>query len=444
MWGLVLPVLLFLSVVCSSARAQVAPHDVVLIVTDDQAYHTLDYMPHTRALLADAGVTFSNFTVSLPWCCPSRATILTGLYAHNHGVLTNGGSSGLEAFDDSSTLPVWLQDGGYRTGFFGRYFNGYSKIAPYLPPGWDEFHAIGGGGGYLVTKVASNGILVTYPKSRGYYSTSFYANKVIDFIKSTPARKRLFAYFATFAPHRPFVPAREDNGTFRNVPGWRSPNHNEQDVSDKPQWVRNLGLWSASRIAVTDSIYRKQLETLQAVDRAVRDIVAALQETGRLANTALIFTSDNGFALGAHRYMGKNCVYEECVRVPMVVRAPGVLPRIDENLVQNIDIAPTIAKWAAVSPARKVNGTSFAQLLRNPGTSWRQESLLELPASAQSNRRFHAVRTQRYVYVELLTGERELYDLAADPWQLKNVVRNSRYGSVVANLRAKLQALKQE
>ncbi len=437
----------FLPSCLASAAAQTLPLDVVVIVTDDQAYHTIEFMPYTKALIRDQGVEFTNASAETPWCCPSRASIFTGLYTRNHGVRAlfapRGGAT---VFEDGSTVATWLDAAGYRTGLFGKYLNDYDKLVPYVPPGWDEWHAFVAAAQYSFYNysLVSNGTVVSYGKTSSEYSTYVLRDKALEFIRSTPLGTPLFLYFSPVAPHEPATPAPEDLGTFATQPGWRSPNYNETYVGDKPYWVRQLALLSVEQAAKVDAVYRRQLESLQAVDRAVAQIVAVLGETGRLARTAIVFTSDHGSALGAHRYGYKTCVYEECVRVPFIVRAPGVLARTDPSLVQNIDIAPTIADWAGLTPPIRVDGRTLVALLANPSAPWRDAALVELPVAPLPAHPFNAVRTRRYTYAEYPNGDRELYDRATDPWQLTNVVRKSAYAGVVAALRAKLQALKQE
>lgn len=425
--------------------------DVVLIVTDDQAAHTLQSMPETNRLIGDMGVRFTNAFVSTPLCCPSRASILTGLYTHNHNVLSNAYPlGGATRFKEKSTLATWLQAAGYRTGLFGKYMNGFAtRTAPYTPKGWDEFHAhrYEWRSGYYAFELVENGRVVKYG-SRSY-SVNVLAAKAVQFIESTPLGEPLFVYFAPYAPHSPAEPGEEDRGTFASFPAWRNPAYNEAKVGDKPRWVRELPLMTLAERQGTDIFYRRQLETLQAVDRAVADIVDALFRTGRLANTAIVYTSDNGYSLGAHRWKHKGCVYEECVRVPLLVRAPGVLPREDSNLMLNVDLAPTIAEWAGVVPPNPVNGASFAGLLTNPlTTTWRSSILLEnlgwSDVSTNHYANFYAIRTSRYVYAEYVNGDREFYDLQLDPYQLTNKVADPTYASTVADLKGALAALKQE
>jgi arylsulfatase A-like enzyme len=180
------------------------------------------------------------------------------------------------------------------------------------------------------------------------------------------------------------------------------------------------------------------------VDRAVADIVDAMSRTGRLANAVIIFTGDNGWALGTHRWTWKSCSYEDCIKQPLLIWAPGIAPRNEAALASNIDLAPTIAEFAGVTPPPGfVNGRSLVPLLTNPGTSWRDALLIEyLGAVVESKQRFSGVRTSRYMYAEYQNGDKELYDLNVDPFELVNVIDDPDYNTVESNLRAQLQDLK--
>lgn len=428
-----------------TAPAQQRP-DIVLIVTDDQRYDLMQFMPLTNSLIGDQGVRFTRAFAPTALCCPSRAGILTGLHSHNHGVIGNvAPNGGATVFDDRSTLATWLRAAGYRTALIGKYLNEYSRLTPwpYIPPGWQVWRALKESAGYYsYTIVTETGAQIPYSgRTTSSYSTNLLASEAVQFIDNAVPGKPFFLYFAPFAPHHPALQAPEDVGKFAALPPLRPPSYNELDVSDKPSWVRALPPMKQSVRDTTDAVYRRQAESLQAVDRAVRDIMVALQAKGRLANAVIIFTSDNGLALGEHRYyLNKGCVYEECVHVPLLVRAPGILPREDAHLISNVDLAPTIARFAGITPPVPVNGMSFKQLLSDPGAPWRSALLLETLTLNPKNQR--AVRTNRYVYVEYKNGDRELYDLAADPHQLANAVNDPANAQVVANLKSRLAALK--
>jgi N-acetylglucosamine-6-sulfatase len=420
--------------------------NIVLILTDDQPYHEQQFLPLTDSLLGQNGVTFTNYFVSTALCCPSRATTLTGLHSHHHGVLTNiAPQGGAASFSDTSTIATWLQARGYRTGLFGKYLNQYDTLTPwpYVPPGWSRWFAFVKPW-YYGFQIVDRTTIVTYPATpftSTNYSTNVLAKAAVSFIEYTPPKQPLFLYFAPFGPHAPAIADVADEGKFDSLPPYRPPNFNEPNVSDKPTWVRRLPLMTESEIVTADTIYRNQAEALQSIDRAVASILGALKRTGRLSRTVIIYTSDNGYSLGSHRWIRKSCVYEECIRQPLIVRAPGVTPRVDTHLVENIDLAPTIAEFAGTVPASPVDGRSFVGLLHDPLAEWRSEILLELMAG-DAWKQFSAVRTGEYLYVEYIKGDREFYDLRVDPFELHNAVGDPANAATVADLQARLAELK--
>ncbi len=424
--------------------------NIVLILDDDQRWDQMSYLPLTSAALANDTVQFDNAFVTTPDCCPSRASILTGLYAHNHGVLQDYlPSGGATVFNPASTIATWLQSSGYRTGLYGKYLNAYRPGAA-VPPGWSEFHGIAGNNVgsddnlYYNYYVNDDGIVNFHGTAVSDYSTTVFGTGAVNFINSTPLGTPLYLEFTPFGPHAPATPDNQDIGSFAGVTPYRPPSFNEADVSDKPLWVQNLPLMNATAIAQNDQLHENQLETLQSVDRAAANIITALQQTGRWNNTILVFMSDNGLSLGEHRMVdAKFTVYEESVRVPFWVRVPGIQPRHEANIVANIDLAPTFAQYAGLTPPAKVNGVSFVNLINNPQSPWRTNILLEYIApTIAANQDFQAVRTANYVYSELSSGERELYDLQADPYELNNVYSDPAYASIIPGLQAQLANLK--
>jgi len=436
------------SAAVSIVVANPPPKDVLVILTDDQRFDQMPYMPLTSALLNAETVRFSRGFVTTSLCCPSRSSILTGLYVHNHGVkYTSAPYGGAVTFNATSTVATWLHGAGYRTALIGKYLNAYDVISPAIPPGWDNFEALVSGGYFYNYTLNENGTVVSYGGAAADYSTDVYSRKATRFILSAPARQPIFLYFAPTAPHSPATPAPQDIGSFAAFPNWRPASFNEANVSDKPTWVKALPLMSASKIASSDALHRSMLESLQSVDRAVASIIGTLQQTGRWSNTLVIFLSDNSLTWGEHRLRDtKPCPYEECIRVPFWVRMPGVVARTDTNLVANIDLAPTLAAWAGVTPPVKVNGKNLLPLLQNPTAAWRTELLVEhfgesfvgsTPAKTS-----YGVRTSRYLYNEYDNGNKELYDLVTDPLQLTSVASKASNAVLVASLKATLNALK--
>ncbi len=458
--------------------------NIIVIVADDLDAASLEAMPRAKALLADQGTSFTNFFVSLALCCPSRATILRGQYAHNHQVLTNrppnGGFQRFRALGhELSTVATWLHDAGYHTVLLGKYLNGYPQgVDPtYVPPGWDEWYSPVGGTPYanVSYRMNENGTIVSYGQREDDYLTDVLARKANDIIWRAADRGwPFFMYLATYAPHAPATPAPRHQDTFPGVAAPRPPSFNEDDINDKPAWLRNRPPLGPRQMEQIDALYRRRLQSLQAVDELIERLVGALEATGQLGRTYLFFTSDNGFHLGQHRLpQGKNTAYEEDIRVPLIVRGPGVpAGRVIEHLAANTDLAPTFAELAGLAAPEFVDGRSLVPLLspEPPAPAqWRQAVLIEHFADrvprrqAQEQRRrepprerraqprrrpargggaptFAAIRTPQYVYIEYASGERELYDLRVDPYELSNLA-SAAPPALLSSLAERLHAL---
>ena len=418
---------------------------VIVILVDDMRWDNTGYMPNLNQYLGSTSVQFTNSFVSHSLCCPSRATLLTGQYTHHHRVESNvGPTGGMARFNDATALPVPLEQSGYRTGYFGKYFNDYYTQPSYIPRGWTDWRAFNSiGPAYSNYSMNENGTTVPYGGGSLNYSTNVIAGHAVQFINATPAGQPFFLVLAPTAPHYPSTPDPQDVGAFSGQPAWRPLSYYEADVSDKPSWVRALGLITPAEEDSVDIEHQKQLETMLAVDRAIVSLMDVLTATGRLGNTVVIFTSDNGLAWGEHRWSdSKLCPYEECIRVPLWIQAPGVPGRLDDHMVQNVDIAPTIADLADVALATNpVNGVSLMPLLSDPTVGWRTEIFHETFSLLHPH---VAVRTGQYIYVEYVNGDRELYDLVADPFQMLNVYTDPNYQAVIPGLQALLRILESQ
>ena len=465
-----------------AARAKPRPN-VVVIETDDQTVEEMRVMRNTLSLIGAQGTTFDNNFVSLSLCCPSRSTFLTGQYAHNHGVLTNSlPDGGYQKLDHTNTLAVWLQNAGYTTALVGKYLNGYGKKGKQteIPPGWTEFHA-GVNLSYYNWSMNDNGQLKTFGSAPADYQSDVLTAKAVDVIKRrVPESKPLFMWVTYHAPHAGGPKEPDDpNGLgtvnvgtkyrdyFKNEPLPNFPSLNEADVSDKPIGIRNRPVLTPERLAAIREAYQQQMESLLSVDDGVKEIVDALRASGELDNTLLVFTDDNGFFQGQHRVpSGKVLVYEPSIRVPLLMRGPGVPKnRHLKQMVANIDLAPTIVDLAKAKAGRTMDGKSLLPLLKNPSLQWGRDLLLERgPAgskrkgtamgeiadgdngnqgktAAPGDQRFVAIRTPRYKYVEYANGEKELYDLAKDPDELTNVAGQTGYAELQGELSARLARL---
>ncbi|MGH3027784.1 MAG: sulfatase-like hydrolase/transferase [Gaiellaceae bacterium] len=428
-----------------TAEAQTRPN-VVLVLTDDQRWDTLNVMPTVQSRLAARGVTFDNAFVVNPVCCPSRASTLTGRYSHSTGVYNNGGPfGGWGSFRarEGSTIATWLKGGGYRTGFFGKYLNNYG--GPFVPPGWSRWVAFSPSNveNYYTYRLNLDGTLVEYGADPGDYSTDVLADQASSFIR-TAGPEPLFVLFAPFAPHGPPTPAPRHEGVFAGLPPWRPPSYNEPNARDKPAWVRSLAPLTAGDSTAVDSFRQGQLESLLAVDDAVGELLDTLADTGRLDETLFVFTSDNGYLWGEHRWRSKIVPYDESIRVPLVVRYDGVAQTAgtSSRLVANIDLAPTIARAAGVA-APGADGRSFLGLLPTPNAAWRPDVLVENRKSTTAPQvpSYCVVRNATHTYVQYGTGEEEIYDMAADPDQLTNRARSPALRKSLVSFRRRTLAL---
>ena len=358
--------------------------NIIFVLTDDLDYASTQKMPQITSLLADQGTSFEEAFVSHSVCCPSRATFLTGLYDHNHNVLSNKPpDGGFEKFvserHEENSIAVGLQKSGYRTAFFGKYLNGYPAGDPtHVPPGWDEWYGKLDEQKLYDYQINENGEEVSYGNETEDFFTDVLSGKATDFVERAASEDQpFFAYVAPTAPHGPATPAERHNGAFSEEEPPRPPSYNEEDVSDKPSQIQNTELISEEEASTIDDRYRQRLESMLAVDEMVGSLVQELEAAGELDNTFIFFTSDNGFEQGEHRLQkGKNRAYEESSHVPLFVRGPGVPVGKTHKLALNTDFAPTFADLAGAE--FQADGRSLAPLLGgDEDPSWRTSVLLE-------------------------------------------------------------------
>ncbi|MBI2708899.1 MAG: sulfatase [Actinobacteria bacterium] len=439
--------------------------DVVVIMTDDQTLASMRFLPRTNRLLGARGTTFTDAVVSFPNCCPSRATFLTGQYAHNTGVLDNvAPAGGFAKLDSSETLPVWLQRSGYWTASIGKYLNGWGQdgaIQP--PPGWNRWFGLIDPTtySYFGFQASDQGRRVRFANRPQDYSTDVVARTAVSAIERAPSGKPLFMQVTPLAPHVQTperatngkailstpVPAPRDKGTMAGVPLPRPPSFDEADTSDKsPQIARpRIG---ARDLAYLRRYWEAEIESLQAVDRLVESVVGALERSGRLDRSVVMFTSDNGLFHGEHRIRtAKFYLYEPAVRVPLVIRGgPFAAGRRIGAPVANVDLAPTILDLTGARPPASFtqDGRSLVGLVRDPGALARRGVLLEnqylLPDG--SARRTVAIRTARWKLIVWDDGWEELYDLRADPDEVTSLARDPALARTKADLRARLETLR--
>ena len=431
--------------------------NIVLILTDDQSIDTIPHepavMPFLQARLQDPNdhwLTFTNGFINNPLCCPSRASIFTGQYAHTSGVLKNAYGDRLR---EDATFATWLHSVGYYTGFYGKYENQYPFYRdPYVPPGWDQWAAKLHGGVetvyYDYTLYQRPGGLVHYHSQPGDYMPDLLATKAVDFIEAAPLGRPFLLEYSPTSPHSPWVPPPSHlNEIPADAPVTVRPNVNEVNVSDKPQWVQSLDEMSQARLAQMQQDQRAEETALLGMDDAVRSIVDALSAKGVLDDTVIIFLTDNGYSYGSHRWIAKRCEYEECNATPFFARYPGATPGDISIPVSNVDLAPTFAGLAGVAPDIPVDGSSLVPLLSGGSQALaRPGVLLEWPGD-QTVPPYFGLRTQSFLYVELRTGEVELYDLTGvegkpDPFELHNVAYDKHYGAIRQQLTSELLQMK--
>jgi arylsulfatase A-like enzyme len=492
--------------------------NILVVMTDDQALADVAHMPNVKRLLARQGTTFADAVDSFPLCCPSRATFITGQYAHNHGVAGNFHPYGWYGMKGRrNTLPRWLQKAGYRTSLVGKWLNGYGArdARGEVPVGFDNWRGLLDVSAYDYYNFVMNinGRLKTWgdpefarklvrfanievrpnpggvpgvireltkhfgPPPYNYwgaerrrdYSPDVTGRVAEELVRrERRSKKPFFIWWAPAAPHREDVavtlmgrPGSDPRAPKRHLAKSlqfrlpRGPNFNEADLSDKPSnLTKTAKPLSEEQIRELELHYQGRMGSLLAVDDHVRRLLSILRSTRQLRNTVVVFTSDNGWLQGQHRVTGdKFLPYEESIRVPLILRGPGVpRGRTVRGQISNIDFAPTLLDFArATSKARRtLDGVSLRRTMRNPRR--RPNRVLQLEALAPLfedavpinawDRPYKGVRTNRYTYVVWTeTGEQELYDRRTDPAQLQNVSASPAYAGVKSNLAGKLRRL---
>jgi N-acetylglucosamine-6-sulfatase len=506
--------------------------NIVVIQTDDQTidqlYETytppgggpIPVMPNTLNAIAGKGITFNRYYVSYPLCCPSRVSLLTGRYAHNHNVRgnvpPNGGATGFSFRQaNSHNIATWLQGAGYRTIHIGKFLNGYGD-EPFddgktVPPGWNAWHSILKADthhyfyGYTLN---NNGSIEGPVGDPGSWDTReygvrddfgcpfaplnglpcFYETDVLTRIASeemqgTPETQPFYLQLDYTAPHGDFRrPAGPEPATrhYDSLPGAALPHGpseglNEGNVNDKPLFIREAPYLSPGEQHTYRVYHQKGLESLRAIDDGVQQVINTLGATHRLRNTYILFTSDNGFFYGEHRLTGgKFLAYEPSTHMPLLIRGPGIKQASSTGeLAANIDIAPTILELAGASADKSIDGRSLVPyildptlrtrrpilfesfvetndvnaqggqpLAGRPGTSARTRSSEEAGASIVAPPKdYIGIRLGPYKYIEWPNGEKELYDINKDPFELNNKVRDSNLFPIRAFLQEELRRL---
>src|SRR3954462_11111863 len=378
----------------SQATGATTGANVIFILTDDMTSSELAAMPNVQSLIGAQGTTFNRAYASFPLCCPSRATMLSGQYMHNHGVRGNfppNGSWFKFRSHESSDLPVWLKQDGYYNVHIGKYMNGYSLVDGTLPvpPGWDEWYGkVSEDALYfdynLIEKTAPTATprITFYGDQATDYQTDVFRDRAVDFVNDSAVGRQPFWLNLWFnSPHGPFDPAPRDLFRLAGTALPKLPASNEKDISDKPKWLRRQlkKRLTKKQVKVIANERLRQQEQLISVDEAVGELVQALQTKGILDDTYIIFASDNGFFRGEHRVAsGKYLPYEPSARVPLLIRGPGI-PHggVSDELVWNGDIAQTIDQIASGSENSSVDGRSLLPYAENPVLRSTRPILLE-------------------------------------------------------------------
>ena len=432
------------------------PLNVVVIMTDDQEAVSAREMPRMQSLIAAQGVTFQNAISTTPLCSPSRATVLSGRYAHSHNILSNqpplGGygkyrDSGMEG----DSLPVWLKSAGYRTAYLGKYTNGYGPGWTTKPPGWDDWLAFTEPQAYVNFTFNEDGRDLKSPG--GEYQTDYLTTRALEYLRRTEDKddQPFFLMVAPYAPHNVSKYASRHAGMFSSTGAPRTPAFDEPDVTDKPRHIKRINRFTSAQVTNIDNEYRNSLRALQAVDEMIEKLVQALEAQGELDNTAIIFFSDNGLSTGAHRFTDKTAPYAESLDIPLYIRVPGGPKGITiPHLVANLDLPATIVDWARIPPPPAIEGRSLTPLFAAttpPVSAWRPDILVEYwdntnPATTLMPT-YQGVRVENGVesalYVQHDTREEEYYDFKADPYQMDSAVGS--HPAEVNRLNARMKTL---
>jgi len=416
-------------------KANPAKPNIVFILADDMRKDDLKYMPKTKTLLQDRGMSFQNAFVSNPLCCPSRATIMRGQYSHNTGVWSNvPPDGGWESYhsqgNEEDNIATRLHHAGYNTALLGKYLNHYEGTA--VPLGWNYWFATFTFE-YYDYDVNDNGTLRHFGTGERDYQTDVLRRHARQFIEASLTRGTpFFAYVAPIAPHEPAIPAPRDQHVFDGEKGARLHSFNEGDVSDKLPWVQRWPRLNTDQIAEIDQRHERRVESLQALDDLVDGIMSELRGAGAMKNTYVVFTSDNGWQEGEHRIPeGKAWAYEQSTHMPLLIRGPGIRAgSTTDEMTLNTDFFPTFTDLADIRKPSYVDGRSLQPILEeNKPSAWRTAILLERrnphPDQLQSlyaGRSFYGIRTSSGMkYIEYALGPRELYDLNSDPYELTNL-----------------------
>ncbi len=433
------------------AGAAAKPRNILFILTDDHRYDAMGFLkgqkfletPHMDSMARD-GAHFKNAFVTTALCSPSRASILTGKYAHQHKIVDNNTATP----PGTHFFPQDLQKAGYSTAFFGKWHMGGASDDP--QPGFDRWVSFRGQGSYLPNR---NGLNVDgrHVPQKGYITDEL-TGYALDWLGSRPTDRPWFLYLSHKAVHATMVPAGRHKGRYANAEFVPPPTMAADGpmARHRPLWVKNQrNSWHGvdytyhSNLSIAD-FYKQYAETLCAVDDSVGRMLDGLRKRGELDSTLVMYMGDNGFAFGEHGLIDKRTAYEESMRVPLLARCPELFQggQTVTKMVANIDIAPTCLAAAGVQPPAGIPGRNFLPLTQGKSVTWRDNLLYEYywENNYPQTPTMHAIRGDRYKFIRYygVWDSNELYDLVDDPLETNNLIYDPKYKTIAANLRTKL------
>ena len=460
--------LLISDLVVFSQTGKEKPMNIIFILADDHRYDAMGFMNKITGLqtpgmdrMAKEGAHIRNAFVSTALCSPSRASILTGQYAHTHTVVDN------EAALPSNLVffPSYLQNKGYQTAFMGKWHMGNTDDRP--QPGFDYWISFQGQGVYYNPTFNINGKRIKQPE--GSYITDLLTDYAIEWMGKRNKGKPFFLYLSHKGVHAEFYPAKRHEGKYSNIPivcppsmyltatdssktyGIVTAPQTKVNTQDIPKWVRNQRYsWHGVDYMYHgtikfDDFYHRYLETLQAVDESIERVLNWIQSQGLQDNTMVVYMGDNGFSFGEHGLIDKRHAYEESMRVPLLIWAPGMVKAnsVVEQIIMNVDLAPTFLEIAGIPKPKQMQGYSFAEILKGNNSAWPRDKVFYeyyWEAAFPQTPTTFAIRTNqyKYIYYNGVWDINELYDLKADPYEMNNLIRDTSYYKTGMLLRTEL------